>query len=119
MKTKLGLNKSTVKSFIFFIAAVGGFTPLLITAGYVYLVEKNDDLQDCVVTALKICIVCSVLQLLINYIPSIFNWVSTFAKLASINVKTSNLDNVCRAIGQIIVFIGNIKLILFGLKQGN
>ena len=82
-------------------------------------IEENDDLQDCVVTALKICIVCSVLQLLINYIPSIFNWVSTFAKLASINVKTSNLDNVCRAIGQIIVFIGNIKLILFGLKQGN
>ena len=45
-KTKLGLSVAIMSALVFLVAAFGGYTPLLLVAGYILIAEENARVEE-------------------------------------------------------------------------
>ncbi|MCR5824248.1 MAG: hypothetical protein K6G60_07455 [Lachnospiraceae bacterium] len=71
MKTKFGLSTTVYTAGVFFLALFGGYTPLLIAAGYALVAEEDLWLKKTVVKAVMMQVCFSILFLLIGAIPTV------------------------------------------------
>ena len=107
--TKIKVDSRVISLLIYTMAALGGYTPMLLLAGYVFLYEKDDErLRLDVLQAFSITIVYSLIKILIGYVPIIINW---FIILTSIKVDISAFSDKVKAITEIIDFTRLILLI--------
>jgi len=71
-KTKLGISAGTLGAAVYFSAALLGYISLLIVGGYILLVEKTEWLKKCVIKAVVLMLLYSLLSTVIGIIPQIF-----------------------------------------------
>lgn len=107
--TRIKVDGRLISLLIYTMAALGGYTPMLLLAGYVFLYEKDDErLRLDVLQAFSITIVCSLIKILIGYVPIIINW---FIILTSIKVDISAFSDKVKVITEIIDFTRLVLLI--------
>lgn len=107
--TKIRVDRRVISILIYMMAALGGYTPMLLLAGYVFLYEKKDErLRLDVMMSFAVTITYSLITILIGYIPIIINWVLV---LLSINVDISMFGNIIKVITEIIDFMRLILLV--------
>ena len=77
-KTKLGLSVAIMSAIVYLTALFGGYTPLLLVAGYILIVEENIQLKKTAITAFLILIAFSVVSFIIGLVPDIFSILVSF-----------------------------------------
>lgn len=118
--TKIRVDSRVISILIYMMAALGGYTPMLILAGYVFLYEKNNErLRLDVMMSFTVTIAYSLMKIFIGYIPIIVNW---FLVLLSINTDISKFSGIIKVITEIIDFIRLallVKLAVDAYKDNN
>jgi uncharacterized membrane protein len=107
--TKINIDNRVISILIYMMAALGGYTPMLILAGYVFLYEKkNERLKLDVMMSFAVTIAYSLIKIFIGYIPIIVNW---FLVFLSINVDISKFSGIIKVITEIIDFMRLVLLV--------
>ena len=107
--TKIKVDRRVISVLIYMMAALGGYTPMLLLAGYVFLYEKKDErLRLDVMMSFVVTIIYSLIKIFIGYIPVIVNW---FLVLFSIKADISTFGSQIKVFTEIIDFIRLIVLI--------
>lgn len=70
-KTKLGISVGMLGAVVYFSAALLGYISLFIVGGYILLVEKTEWLKKCVIKAVVLMLLYSLLSTVIGIIPQI------------------------------------------------
>lgn len=82
-KTKLGISAGMLGAVVYFSAALLGYISLFIVGGYILLVEKTEWLKKCVIKAVVLMLLYSLLSTVIGIIPQILTLGSEEALLGS------------------------------------
>ena len=82
-KTKLGISVGMLGAVVYFSAALLGYISLFIVGGYILLVEKTEWLKKCVIKAVVLMLLYSLLSTVIGIIPQILTLGSEEALLGS------------------------------------
>ena len=107
--TKIRVDSRVISILIYMMAALGGYTPMLLLAGYVFLYEKKDErLRMDVMMSFVVTIIYSLIKIFIGYIPVIVNW---FLALFSIKADISTFGSQIKVFTEIVDFIRLIVLI--------
>ena len=107
--TKIRVDSRVISILIYMMAALGGYTPMLLLAGYVFLYEKKDErLKMDVMMSFSVTIVYTLIKVFIGYIPIIVNW---FLVLFSIKADISKFSNLVKVITEIIDFVRLVLLV--------
>ena len=103
MNTKLGIGTGVLAALIFAVACFGGYTPVLLIVGYVFLCESDEWLKKAGVKALVVMVCVDFFRALINLLPDIFSWINSLLSFFDANVNftpvSSFLGLFTRAIG--------------------
>lgn len=110
MKTKLGISVGLLGAAIYFAAFFGGYTAVILLAGYALLFEENEWLKKTAVKAVALMISISFLVTLIGLVPDLLYWIST---LVSVFKGTFNYGAVSSVINVITGAIDIIRTCLF------
>lgn len=110
MKTKLGISVGLLGAAIYFAAFFGGYTAVILLAGYALLFEENEWLKKTAVKAVALMISISFLVTLIGLVPDLLYWIST---LVSVFKGTFNYGVVSTVINVITGAIDIIRTCLF------
>lgn len=73
-KTKLGISQGMLGAVVYFSAALLGYISLFIIGGYILLVEKTEWLKKCVVKAVVLMLMYSLISTVIGIVPQIFSF---------------------------------------------
>lgn len=118
--TKINVDIRVISVLIYMMAALGGYTPMLLLAGYVFLYEKkNERLKLDVMMSFAVTIAYSLMKVFIGYIPIIVSW---FLVLLSINADISKFSGIIKVITEIIDFtrlVLLVKLAVDAYKDNN
>ena len=107
--TKIRVASKMISVIIYMMAALGGYTPMLLLAGYVFLYEKKDErLKMDVMMSFVVTIIYSLIKIFIGYIPVSVNW---FLVLFSIKADISTFGSQIKVFTEIVDFIRLIVLI--------
>ena len=73
-KTKLGISQGMLGAVVYFSAALLGYISLFLIGGYILLVEKTEWLKKCVVKAVVLMLLYSLISTVIGIVPQIFSF---------------------------------------------
>lgn len=115
-KTKLGISIGLLGAAAYFAALLGSWTPVLLVAGYILLVEENDWLRRCAVRALVILAVITLTPAVLSLVENVFGLCNTV--LGWFNAAfTLRFPGRCDYIIRYAVqFIGNGLLLILGVR---
>ena len=71
-KTKLGISQGMLGAIVYFSAAVLGYISLFIIGGYILFVEKTEWLKKCVIKAVVLMLLYTLISTVIGIVPQIF-----------------------------------------------
>ena len=73
-KTKLGISVGMLAAIVYFSTAVFGYLALLVVGGYILFVEKTEWLKKCVIKAVVLMMLYSLISTVIGVIPQFLNF---------------------------------------------
>lgn len=118
-KTKLGISVGLLGSAIFLCGLFGGYTPMLLLAGYVLLFEENEWLKKTGVKAVVLMTVIGVLVTAIGLVPDLFDLLTGSIEVFGIHFKFSFIDSLFDVINDAIIMIRTILFLILGIKALN
>ena len=71
-KTKLGISQGMLGAIVYFSAALLGYISLFIIGGYILFVEKTEWLKKCVIKAVVLMLLYTLISTVIGIVPQIF-----------------------------------------------
>lgn len=71
-KTKLGISVGMLGAAVYFSAALFGYLALLVVGGYILFVEKTEWLKKCVIKAVVLMLLYTLISTVIGIVPQIF-----------------------------------------------
>ena len=115
MKTKIGISAGAYAALTFLLALYGGFTPILLAAGYVLLFESNEWLKTTVVKAVVIMLAFDILSTLLGVIPDLLGWISGLLGTFRSGFSYAEVSGVFTFISRAAVFLERIIFLLLAL----
>ena len=117
-KTKLGLSVAIMGAIVYLTALFGGFTPLLLVAGYILIVEENADLKKTAVTALMILLTFSAVNFVIGLLPDVQTILLSLLNIFGINdIYLPFINNIANFLYSVIGLLRELVFIfLAGLS---
>ena len=76
-KTKLGISQGMLGAAVYFSAALLGYISLFIIGGYILMVEKTEWLKKCVVKAVVLMLLYSLISTVIGIVPQVLSFGSS------------------------------------------
>ena len=73
-KTKLGISAGMLAAIVYFSTAVFGYLALLVVGGYILFVEKTEWLKKCVIKAVVLMLLYSLISTVIGIIPQFLSF---------------------------------------------
>lgn len=119
MKTKLGISVGLLGAIIYFAALFGGYTPVIILAGYVLLFEENEWLKKSAVKAVTLMVFIAFLMTLIGLIPDLLSWVNSLVLVFNGNFNYGIVISVINVITKAIDIIETCFFLILGSKALN
>ena len=118
-KTKLGISVGAMGAAVFLLALVGGYTPLLLIGGYIFLKEENLWLKKNVVKAFAFCLACSAIYYALGLIPDVLGLLLDAIGLAGLNISLSFINNIVYLLRDAVNIVKTVILLLSGLSALN
>lgn len=115
-KTKIGVSVELLGAAVFFVALFGGYTPVLLVAGYILLCEDNAWLKKAAVKSVALLVSISVIVNVIGLIPDLLGWVSDFLSIVNINISFSIIEDILRLLTSAISIVKILFFLLSGMK---
>ena len=72
-KTKLGISVGILGAIVYFSAALLGYISLFIVGGYILFTEKNQWLRKCVIKAVVLMLLYSLVTTVLGLLPELFS----------------------------------------------
>lgn len=119
MKTKLGVSVGLLGAMIYFAALFGGYTPVIVLAGYVLLFEGNEWLKKAAVKAVALLVSISFLLTVINLIPDLLLWISTIVSVFKGTFNYSIVTSIISIFTRLIDIIRTCLFLILGVKALN
>lgn len=111
-KTKLGLSVAIMSAIVYLTALFGGYTPLLLVAGYILIVEESIQLKKTAVTAFLILIAFSVVNFIIGLVPDIFSILVSFLDIfGNHDLYVPFFSKVSNFLYAVLVFVKEVSFI--------
>ena len=114
-KTKLGLSVAIMSALVFLVAAFGGYTPLLLVAGYILIAEENAQVKKSAVTALIVLLGASVASYVIGFIPNLFDLLFSFLRIFTVDLYFDWLNRIFNFLSDVVYFARSLVLVLLAL----
>jgi hypothetical protein len=115
MKTKIGISAGAYAAMMFLLALYGGYTALLIGAGFVLIFESNDWLKATVIKAFVLALIFSIINTLLNLVPDLLGIINNWARVFNGNIDFNKLNQIIDAIWSIISFCKTILFLILAL----
>ena len=112
MKTKIGISAGAYAAMMFLLALYGGYTALLIGAGFVLIFESNDWLKATVIKAFVLALIFSIINTLLNLVPDLLGIINNWARVFNGNIDFNKLNQIINAIWSIISLIKTVLFII-------
>lgn len=109
-KTKLGLSVAVMGAIVYLTALFGGYTPLLLVAGFVLIAEENAQLKKTAVTAFSLLLVFSAVNFVIGLLPDILNLFYSFLQIFKVYVHLNVIDNIANFLYSAVALLREIVL---------
>ncbi len=115
MKTKLGISVGFLAAMTY-LAAMAGITPLILVAGYIFLMEESDFLKKTAVKALVIFFGVAVCGFLINLFPTVANLALSFLHIFKVDISLpSTIINAFNWLNSVLGVARNVLLVLLAV----
>ena len=115
MKTKIGISAGAYAAMMFLLALFGGYTPLLIGAGFVLIFESNDWLKATVVKAFVLALMFSLCNTILYLIPDLLGIIDNWAGVFNGDINFNKLNQIIGALWSIISFVRTILFVILAL----
>jgi len=119
MKTKLGISVGLVGAAVYFSGLFGGYTVLTLFVGYILLAESNPWLRKTAVKAFAICVIFSLLNVLIGFIPTGLDMIGSLLGLFDVHPNMSVVYNLFNLVYSILDVIRTVLLLILGVLAFN
>ncbi len=116
MKTKLGISVGFLGALAYFAALFGGWTPALLIAGYVLLLEENTWLKKLVLNVLALLGIFALANIVIGLLPELISLLDRLFRIFGGSISTPaffyNAENFLYAL---LTMFRQVLFIVFGL----
>lgn len=116
MKTKLGVSVGLLGAAIYLVALFGGYTPAIILAGYVLLLEENEWLKKTAVKALTLMVSISFLLTVIHLIPDLLSWIGSLVHVFDGSFDYGTINSLVNVFTKAIDIIRTVLFLALGVK---
>ena len=122
MKTKIGISAGAFAALTFLLALWGGYAPLILVVGYVFIAEKNEWLKTTVAKALVLTFCFVLLRFFLGAIPNVLDCLNSMIRIFSAESvidysKFSQVISFIRNVLSIVEDVVFLLLALFALKM--
>ena len=114
-KTKIGLSVAVMSAIVYLTALFGGYTPLLLIAGYILIVEESTQLKKTAVSAFLLLLTFSAVNYVIGLLPDILNMFYSFLEIFKVYVHLSFIDNVAGFLYSVLTLLREVVLALLAI----
>ncbi len=114
MKTKLGISVGLMGALLYFAALLGGWTPLLLIAGYVLICESDTWLRKTAVTAVLLMLVFYLVSILVNIFPNLLGLLDDLLRIFNKSVSLPVLNRIVNFLSSFINLAEKVVFILLG-----
>lgn len=119
-KTKLGISQGLLGAVVYFSAALLGYISLFIIGGYILLIEKTEWLKKCVVKAIALMLIYSLISTVIGIIPQVFSFGSGDESLfGSYYLYLTGTYSILAAVLMVLNLVRTVLFIVLGVKALN
>lgn len=115
MKTKLGISVGVMAAAAYFIAFFGGYTALLLLAGYILLFEQDSFLRKSIVKAFALAICFSIIKSLVGFIPNLTGLVNDVFSIFGGYFHIAFISSAVNCIDDVISIVEKLLFLLLGL----
>lgn len=119
MKTKLGISAGLLGAAIYFAALLGGYTPVILLAGYVLLFEDNEWLKKSAVKAVALMISIGFMINVIGLIPDLLSWISSLVSVFKGSFNYGIVSSIISVITKAIDIVRTCLFLILGVKALN
>lgn len=92
--TKLGIKSNILATLMCVVGMVGGYTGILLLAGYILLREEDKSLRKMTVKVVTIMCVASLAVCTIQLIPDVISWISSLLSVFGGSLRIGFLNTV-------------------------
>lgn len=118
-KAKLGISVGLLGAAVCFAAIFGGYTAVVLIAGYILLMEENDWLRRTAVKAAVLMVFFGFLLTLIGLIPDLMSWISSIVDVFDGDFNYSIVNAIVSVFTKAIDMIRTCLFLLLGAKALN
>ena len=111
MKTKLGISVGLMGAALYLGSYYGGYVVMALMVGYVLLCEENQWLKTAAVKAALIVLSFSLLNTLIDLIPTLVNLLDSLFRVFRGNLYIPFIDNVSNLFSNILSLLKKVLMI--------
>lgn len=116
-KTKLGITIGMLSALVYFVALVGGYTPLFLLVGYILLFEEaNDWLRRVCYKAIALSVAFSCAVLVVNLLPQAFGCLSNFLGIFNGYLPYGVISSIVTFITSVISLVETVLFLLLTVK---
>lgn len=119
MKSKLGISVGLLGAAIYFAALFGGYTAVIILAGYVLLCEENEWLKKSAVKAVTLLMTFAFAITLIDLIPDLLSWISSFVAIFKGSFTYGIVNSIVYIVTKALDIIRICLFLMLGAKALN
>lgn len=115
-KTKLGVSVSLLGAAAYLLALFGGYTPLLLLVGYIFLFEDHDRLKKTALKAFVLNVCFSLAVTAAGLIPDLLDWIASVVRVFDGIFDYSVIRSIFVVITDGLYFLRTCLFLLLGLK---
>lgn len=114
-KTKIGLSVAIMGAIVYLTALFGGYTPLLLVAGYILIAEESTQLKKTAVTAFLILLTFSAVNFVIGLLPDILNLFYSLLQIFRVYVHLNFVDNIANFLYNALGLLKELVLVILAV----
>lgn len=116
-KTRFGISVGLMGAAIYFVGLFGGYTAMLLLAGYVLLFEENGWLRRASVKAVAVVMLFSLLATFVGFIPDVISMITNVHRMSEEQFSVPEWSGLSAAILNGIEMIKCLLLIILGFRS--
>ena len=109
-KAKIGISVTLVGAFIYLVALFGGYTPLILVAGYILIAEESAQLKKAAVTGLAVLLAASCVNFLIGLLPDLMDIVYSLLRIFKVYIHVEFIDNIVNFLSNLVYLARSLAL---------
>lgn len=118
-KTKLGVSVGLLGTSVYFMGLFGGYTVVVLLAGYILLCENNEWLRKAAVKAVSVMAAFSFLIAVVNLIPNAISFIDSFVSIFGGHFYIAFLSNLVNMVVAALNILEKLLLLGLGIKALN